>query len=364
MIRIQLGEVTARIQTWNPSRDPDSEFTYLDLSSVDNQTKAVSAPVRLSGSEAPSRARQLVRSGDILVSTVRPNLNAVAFIGPDLDGATASTGFTVLRPTPELDSRYLFHWVRSTEFISDMVRRATGASYPAVSDRIVKDSSLPIPPLDEQHRIAATLDRMDCLRYKQARVLKAYRSLTANVFSAMFRAPDGDVKGGSVSTIGHVLKFRSGAFLPASQQVEGPVPVYGGNGINGHHQKAMFDLPKVVVGRVGAYCGVVHLTEGPSWITDNALYVSEMPEGMDAVYLAEALRAANLNNYASRSGQPLVSAGRIAEVPLYLPPPDAQHRFAKRAERIRKLSTRAEHAMSMLDELAASLRARAFSGQM
>lgn len=71
----------------------------------------------------------------------------------------ASTGFTVLRADPNvLDARYLFHWVTADEFITNMVRQATGASYPAVSDRTVKGSLIPLPPLPEQRRIASILD--------------------------------------------------------------------------------------------------------------------------------------------------------------------------------------------------------------
>jgi type I restriction enzyme S subunit len=158
---VPIGELTEPVKTWNPSREPDSEFEYIDLSAVDNSSKRVTGATPTVGSAAPSRARQLVAAGDVLVSTVRPNLNAVAVVPPGLDGATASTGFTVLRAGHDLDGRYLFHWVQSPAFIGDMVRKATGASYPAVSDRIIRGSQIPTPPLPEQRRIAAILDHAD-----------------------------------------------------------------------------------------------------------------------------------------------------------------------------------------------------------
>jgi type I restriction enzyme S subunit len=161
---VPIGEITERVSTWNPIGEPEAEFTYVDLSAVDNLRKAITAPVAMTGREAPSRARQLIKTDDVLVSTVRPNLNAVALVGRDIDGATASTGFTVLRPTDRVDAKYLFHWVRTPQFVAGMVRKATGASYPAVSDRIVKESLIPLPPLAEQQRIAAILDKADELR--------------------------------------------------------------------------------------------------------------------------------------------------------------------------------------------------------
>ncbi|CAI9409997.1 hypothetical protein HIDPHFAB_01399 [Nocardioides sp. T2.26MG-1] len=89
-----------------------------------------------------------------------------------------------------LDGRFLFHWVRSPEFIADMVRKATGASYPAVSDRIVKASKIPAPALPEQSRIAAILDHADALRTKRRHVLSSLDSLSQSIFHDMFGDPD------------------------------------------------------------------------------------------------------------------------------------------------------------------------------
>ena len=140
-----IGDIVDQVSSWTPGRDdPAGKFLYVDLSAVDQDSKMIVSPRRLSCADAPSRARQIIRSGDVLVSTVRPNLNAVGRVPAELDGATASTGFSVLRPRSEaVDGAYLFHWVRSHLFVAEMVRRATGASYPAVSDRIVCDSKIP-----------------------------------------------------------------------------------------------------------------------------------------------------------------------------------------------------------------------------
>ena len=124
-----MGDFLEPIRTWNPSRVGGDDFMYVDVSAVDSATKRIARPVRVGAAEAPSRARRLIRTGDVLVSTVRPNLNAIAVVPPTLDGATASTGFAVLRPSSELDERYLFHWVRTPAFVSDMVKKSlTGTS--------------------------------------------------------------------------------------------------------------------------------------------------------------------------------------------------------------------------------------------
>lgn len=190
MRTVEVGCVVDPVKKWNPRREGTGAFTYVDISSIDQRTKTVFEPSSVDAAEAPSRARQLIAAGDVLVSTVRPNLNAVAYVKPALDGATASTGYCVLRPRPsDLDGRYLFHWVRAAPFVAHLVQRATGASYPAVSDKIVKAAPIPLPPIEEQRRIAAVLDAAETLRAMRRQALAKLDDLTQAVFVDIFGDP-------------------------------------------------------------------------------------------------------------------------------------------------------------------------------
>lgn len=188
MKSVPIAELVKPVKKWNPAKDsPNGHFTYIDINSVDRERKAITEPESISTADAPSRARQLVCDNDILVSTVRPNLNGVAEVPAELDGATASTGFCVLRPDEQrLYHRYLAYWVQSTPFVDTMVRLATGASYPAVTDKIIKNSKIPLPPLREQRRIAAILDKADALRRKRRRALQLTDTFLRSVFLDMF----------------------------------------------------------------------------------------------------------------------------------------------------------------------------------
>lgn len=142
--------------------------------------------------EAPSRARKDIRVNDLLVSTVRPNLNAVAQVTAELDGQIASTGFAVLRPDPKrIHPRYLFFRVITDAFISDMVAQAKGAGYPAVSDRIVSNHKLPLPPLSEQHLIVEILDQADTLRRQRREADELSKRILPALFQEMFGDPMG-----------------------------------------------------------------------------------------------------------------------------------------------------------------------------
>ena len=157
------------------------KITYIDIGSVDRDTKTIVEPQSMFGKDAPSRARKVIQTGDVLVSTVRPNLNAVALVESQYDGQFASTGFDVLR-SPVVDSRWLFYSVRTPEFLDRMSELVQGALYPAVRSKDIRSFVIPIAPLAEQKRIAdkleAVLGRVDACRARLDRVpalLKRFR---------------------------------------------------------------------------------------------------------------------------------------------------------------------------------------------
>ena len=160
---------------------------YIDISSVDNKSKRIIQIQSIAMEDAPSRARQLVFQGDILISTVRPNLNAVAMVTENSDNVlVASTGYCVLRCLPNVYSKYVFYFCQSPTFVGNLVTQATGASYPAVTATIVKECIIPLPPLDEQRKIAAVLDKVSDLIAKRRQQLDKLDTLVKARFVEMF----------------------------------------------------------------------------------------------------------------------------------------------------------------------------------
>jgi type I restriction enzyme S subunit len=175
-----LGDVAEeKIDQGGPT---GSEFAYVDISSIDNDAKRVTAPKILPAKEAPSRARQRLRAGDVVVSMTRPNLNAVAQIPDDLDGSIGSTGFHVLR-AKSVEPVWLRYAVQTPDFVLAMSGLVQGALYPAVRPRDVRAFALPVPPADEQRRIVAEIEEqftrldagVEALKRLQAH-LRRYRS--------------------------------------------------------------------------------------------------------------------------------------------------------------------------------------------
>ena len=143
----------------DPHLTPEVEFNYVDIGAVDGRTGRVVTTKRMPGKETPSRARQEVRQGDVLFSTVRPYLRAIALIHA-VPNAVASTGFCVLRPALGIDPRYLFHALRSDSFVEQVLPHQRGSSYPAVRNQDVLAQVIEVPPTLEQSRIAAAVDEL------------------------------------------------------------------------------------------------------------------------------------------------------------------------------------------------------------
>ena len=161
--QVRLGDVCDDKITSISSKE-NFDIIYIDISSIDNKTKCISSYTKIPAKKAPSRAKQILKLNDILVSTVRPNLNAVAINTLDEDTVVVgSTGYCVLRSTEKIENKYLFYFCQSPTFIEQLVKRAKGASYPAVSNVDVKNIQIPLPPLPEQRRIAAVLDQVSSL---------------------------------------------------------------------------------------------------------------------------------------------------------------------------------------------------------
>ena len=228
----EIGPLVEKVSSWNPSKsDSEVEFKYIDLGSVDKDKKIVDLDLvsEVTPSTAPSRARQLVEYKDVLVATVRPNLNGVALVYDTLDGATASTGYCVLRSKSDLlDSDYLFYWVQTKAFVLDMMAKASGANYPAVSDKIIKLSKIPLPPLDEQKRIAAILDKADAIRRKRQQAINLADDFLRSVFLDMFGDPVTNPKGWDVKKLVQLCGVGSSKRVFVDDFVDSGIPFYRG----------------------------------------------------------------------------------------------------------------------------------------
>ena len=156
---VRLGDVAELNRlTWDPA--DGTSILYLDLTAIATPG-LLSAPRKITALDAPSRARRRVNSGDILVSTVRPNLRGFARVRQAPENLVASTGFAVVTLRPGVDGSFVYHHVMSPPFAVEMENATTGQAYPAVRPGDVASYELLLPSLPEQRAIADVLDSID-----------------------------------------------------------------------------------------------------------------------------------------------------------------------------------------------------------
>lgn len=142
-------------------------FDYISLSDVDSDDFKISTTKQVF-EFAPSRARRIVKQGDILMSTVRPNLQGFSIIRKNVNDLIASTGFAVIACN-KCYNEYLFHYLFSSEISKQFYQLLVGSNYPAINSSDVKNLKILLPPYPEQKAIAQILQAAD----KEIELLKA-----------------------------------------------------------------------------------------------------------------------------------------------------------------------------------------------
>jgi type I restriction enzyme S subunit len=181
---VRLRDIVQKPKQLDPRRAPDQRFKYIDVSAVSNQTLRIEGYTEYEGRDAPSRARKLVQTGDVIFATVRPSLKRVAMVPEHLDGQICSTAYCVIRSKPEVaDSAFVFQAVITDDFVRRVSAMQRRASYPAVTDANVLDQVIPLPPLPEQRAIAHVLRTVQRAREVEEKRLRSLELL----FAALLR---------------------------------------------------------------------------------------------------------------------------------------------------------------------------------
>jgi len=186
-VKIEKGIL--KTENKNPEKDfPDKYFYYIDIASVDNNSKKIIETKNILGKEAPSRAKQLVKYNDLLISTVRPNLNAVTLVPRDLDNQICSTGFCIIRADNKtFIPEYLFFISKTDSFVNSLIMKCRGANYPAVSDRDIRSLKIPLPPIPLQQKFARIVEQVEKMKEKINKTKQNSEELFNSLVSKGFR---------------------------------------------------------------------------------------------------------------------------------------------------------------------------------
>lgn len=186
--KVTIGSVTDNTVQTNPSKIYEDMFYYVDIASINNEKCSIVEPKYLHVSDAPSRARKRINKDDVLVSTVRPYLRGFAIVPESLDNQIASTGFSVLRAKQEiLSPLYLFSYIKSEKFISQLLPKMEGASYPAVRDEDVRNVVFKLPPIDDQNKFAQIVEHVEAQKQKNELVIEQMNNLFNSLSQRAFK---------------------------------------------------------------------------------------------------------------------------------------------------------------------------------
>ncbi|BCR05319.1 type I restriction endonuclease EcoKI subunit S [Desulfuromonas versatilis] len=400
----EIGSLTVPTEQRVPLKG--EAFTYVDISSIDRETKRIATPQTLNGDNAPSRARKGIMQGDVLVSMTRPNLNAVAMVPKELDGEIASTGFEVLR-AKLVDPRWLFHYVRTPIFVDAMSSKVQGALYPAIKSKDVREFQIPLPPLNEQKRIADKLDtllmRVTACQERLDRVpliLKKFRQ--AVLAAATSGALTEDWRGGSEFTVSHkvfselVADARTGLVRSSKEQSssgqydyfkmnnidnewghekENLVRVNATNSEVDNHRLKNGDLlfnTRNSLELVGKSCVFMNYSNDSVVYNNNILRI-RFHKNINPHYINIWLRSPKGSDVLNgiKSATTSVAAiyqKKLMAINIQLPNFDEQKEIANRVEKLFALADRLEAryttARKQVDKLSSALLAKAFRGEL
>ena len=176
---------------------PDRDFTYIDVTAINKEVGCIENAKVISASKAPSRARKIVRMGDVLYSCVRPYLLNIAIVESEISPSPiASTAFAVLNGFGLVLPRFQWIVLRSPFMIAGVEDKMRGQAYPAINDSDFAILPFPLPPLAEQHRIVAKVDELMalCDRLEEARTEReTTRDRLTTASLARLNVPDPDL---------------------------------------------------------------------------------------------------------------------------------------------------------------------------
>jgi type I restriction enzyme S subunit len=394
--RVAIHEV-AEVNPKRLSKKPSAEqlVSFVPMSAVSEDTVRIEEPVDRPYSEVQKGYTPFLR-GDVLVAKITPCFeNGKMAHARDLPHPVGfgSTEFHVLRPTERVDGGYLFHLLREP-----YVRRAGktkmkgAAGQRRVPAEFFASLEIPLPPLEEQKRIARILDEADALRAKRRESIEQLDALLQSIFLDMFGDPVKNPKGWEVSALGDLIVDgpQNGLYRPSSDYGEG-TRILRIDGFYDGKMKVETSLKRVripdaeidkyalqpgdvVVNRVNSreYLGKSALVPP---LSEPVVYESNMmrfridqdevhPRFVVQCLQTDHVKRQVLNACKDAVNQSSINQTDVRALRLYVPPIDEQLRFVRAVTGIESLSEPLARHLTELDRLFASLQQRAFAGEL
>lgn len=309
----------------------------------------------IKGLKIGTKRQHVVHAGQFIMSKIDARNGAYGIVPEELEGAIVTNDFPVFDVDAEKIVPQFLVLISTTDNFIEFARKCSSGT--TNRKRIDIDAFLnqqiPLPSIEEQENL---LLEMNKFQVDYSKILDEIKSISDSIipfiksklylssqnkgvlladekFSKFTFVHLNTVKRWDiwnlnnniplpkypVCRLSNLIKLQSGKFLSKKNFAEGTYPVYGGNGITGHHKEYCFEGTHVIIGRVGEKCGNVHLVNGKYWITDNALKVDLLSNDISYEFLELALSAIDLGKYRIVSAQPSISQKSILSLSIPIP---------------------------------------------
>ena len=281
--------------------------------------------------------QKFASAGDVLISVRAP----VGDVNVATDECAIGRGISAIRAGSKMDPWFLYFALLYAKPILES--RATGSTFASVNKATLLNFDIPFPDKSQQSKIGVFLHNLLKQIEQETLIIAVAQDLKKAAMQTLFThglrgEAQKETEVGLVpenwglTPCDKVFKLTSGRKRPSNlsdcPSDDKPFPVLGGNGVMGFTNEWHLDFPQIlVIGRVGEYCGAVHIASGKIWVTDNALYAKEwFNEDADLEFVGAFLSYFDLNRFKRMAGQPLVTQGMINEHSIPLPTTLAEQR--------------------------------------
>ena len=365
----------------------EEEVWALNLDQIEPHSGKVLAKVMLNRSEV-GPSTYVFNKGTVLYCKLRPYLNKVVVAD---DNGVATTELVPLRcDESKVLPHYLAHFLRSSTFLAFATNVVAGAKMPRMVMSEFWSHPVPLPPLEEQRRIAAILDQAETLRTQRRTALALLDNLTQSLFLDMFGDPVANPKGFAITTLAAVSKFENGdrssnypsgediktkgvLFLSTKNIVANKLDLSKPQFITQEKFESLSrgkartgDLIITLRGTLGSCC-IFDCEEETAFINAQMMIIRPTATVISQ-YLHSLLTSdeakAHFDYIGNGAAVPQLTAGQLGELKVLLPPRPLQQTFATRIASIEALQITHRRALAELDALFASLQQRAFAGQL
>lgn len=307
----------------------DDEFIYIDISSVENGTGKVDFSNKIKGTDAPSRAKRAVKKGDILFSTVRPNLKAYGYVErEDCDCCVASTGFAVISAKSMVLSKYVYYMLYSEPVQTQLSSMMGKGAYPSVNQKDVSQIQIPLPSLSIQEDFVAELDSYQ-------KIIDGARQVVENYKPSI-----------PISSSWEVIPLRNlcenldSKRIPvtSSDRETGDVPYYGASGIVDYVKDYIFDEPLLLISEDGANLlarstPIAFSISGKTWVNNHA-HVLKFNNIYTQRFVEFYINQVDISQYITGAAQPKLSQANLNKICIPCPNIEVQEEIVRAIESV------------------------------